>query len=199
MATKGEMTKQKIIDDATRVFQRKGFGASSISDLLDATGVTKGNLYFHFPGKEAVGIAVLQQEAERFMRFLDEALVGETPAACLDNFFTMALCKHQKSGFVGGCLFGNTALEASDTFPVYAQIVSDVFDQWIDKLQGKVSDAQSLGLIRDDLPATNLAQMIVATIEGGIMQSRLQKSADPMSRCLDTLRTVLGLQLPTSH
>jgi TetR/AcrR family transcriptional repressor of nem operon len=199
MATKGEMTKQKILDDAAKIFQRKGFGATSINDLLSATGVTKGNLYFHFPGKETVGIAVLQQESERFMRFLDEALTGSTPAACLDNFFRMALSKHQKTGFVGGCLFGNTALEASDTFPVYAQMVATVFDEWTGKIQRKVADAQALGLIRQDLPAEQLAQMIVATIEGGIMQSRLQKSAVPMTRCLDTLRTVLGLKLPTAH
>jgi len=199
MAIKGELTRQKIIADAAQIFQRKGFGATSINDLLSATGVTKGNLYFHFPGKEAIGIAVLQQESERFMQFLDEALTGSTPAACLDNFFTMVLRKHQKIGFVGGCLFGNTALEASDTFPVYAQMVSDVFDQWSDKLQCKVTAAQVLGLVRGDLPAKHLAQMIVATIEGGIMQSRLKKSAEPMTRCLDTLRTVLALKLPTAH
>jgi TetR/AcrR family transcriptional repressor of nem operon len=199
MATKGELTKQKIIDDAAKIFQRKGFGATSVNDLLSVTGATKGNLYFHFSGKEAVGIAVLSRESERFMQFLDDTLSGETPADCLDNFFTMALRKHQKTGFVGGCLFGNTALEASDTSPVYAQTVFDVFDRWIGKIQSKVADAQDLGLIRGDLPAEHLAQMIVATIEGGIMQSRLQKSAAPMTRCLDTLRTVLDLKLPTAH
>lgn len=177
----------------------QGIGATSISDLLNATGVTKGNLYFHFSGKGAVGIAVLQQESERFTRFLDEALTGDTPAAALDNFFRLTLRKHQKTGFVGGCLFGNTALEASDAFPVYAQMVATVFDQWIGKIQHKVADAQALGLIRQDLPAENLARMIVATIEGGIMQSRLLKSADPMTRCLETLRTALELKLPTTH
>jgi len=199
MATKGEMTKQKIIDDAAKIFKKKGFGATSVNDLLSVTGVTKGNLYFHFSGKEAVGIAVLSRESERFMQFLDEALTGETPAACLDNFFRAALHKHQKTGFVGGCLFGNTALEASDTFPVYAQMVSSVFNQWISKIERKVADAQALGDIRQDLSPEHLAQMVVATIEGGIMQSRLQKTAEPMIKCLDTLRIVLELKLSTAH
>lgn len=64
MATKGEITKQKIIEDATRLFHRKGFGATSVNDLLNATGVTKGSLYFHYQDKEALGIAVLRKETE---------------------------------------------------------------------------------------------------------------------------------------
>ncbi len=195
MATKGETTKQKIIEDAARLFQRKGFGATSVSSLLSAAGITKGSLYFHYPGKEALGIAVLKKEADTFMRFLDDTLTGTTPADSLDNFFKEALHKHQKTDFVGGCLFGNTALEASDTSPVYAQIVTEVFNGWTEKLQRIITEAQASELIRQDVPAELLAQLVVATFEGAIMQSRLHKSAEPMRRALDTLRTLLEMKL----
>lgn len=195
MLSKGETTKQRILDEATEVFQCKGFHATSVNDLVKATGVTKGSLYFHFSGKDAVGIEVLRREAELFMQFLDGALVGDTPAACLDNFFKEALRKHQKKNFVGGCLFGNTALEASDTSPAYTQIIDAVFDEWIRKVQNEIARAQQMRLIRQDISPSKLAKMVVATIEGGIMQSRLKKSADPMRQCLDILRTVLNLKL----
>lgn len=195
MLSKGQVTKQKILTDAAEVFQRQGFGATSIHDLLVAAGVTKGSLYFHFPGKEAIGAEVLRREAAAFMVFLDQALTGATPAACLDHFFEQALRKHQKTGFVGGCLFGNTALEASDTSPLYTQIVDAVFRQWAAKIEQKIDEAQQLGLIRRDVEAANLAQMVVAAIEGGIMQSRLQKSPEPMRQGLETLRTMLELKL----
>jgi hypothetical protein len=52
-------------------------------------------------------------------------------------------------------------------------MVSTVFDQWTGKIRDKIADAQLLGLTRQDLPAEQLAQMLVATIEGGTMQSRL--------------------------
>lgn len=195
MANKGENTKQRIIEDATRLFHRKGFGATSVNDLLSATGVTKGSLYFHYSGKEALGIAVLEKAAVAFMRFLDDALNGSTPADSLDNFFKAALHKHQESGFVGGCLFGNTALEASDTFPTYAHRVAEVFNAWTEKLQTIIAQAQDSDLIRRDVPAEQLAQLVVATIEGAIMQSRLHKSAEPMTCALKTLRTLLGLKL----
>lgn len=194
MATKGEKSREKILTQATRVFNRQGFRTTTINELLKATGTTRGNLYFHFSGKEDVGLEVLKRETAAFMEFLDQALSGETPGAALDNFFRSALLKHRRSGFVGGCLFGNTALEASDTAPVFAELVNGVFHDWIGKIQSKIAEAQLAGEVRRDLPALDLAEMVVATVEGGIMQARLQKEEGPMRRTLDTLRTLLDLK-----
>ena len=58
-----------------------------------------------------------------------------------------------------------------------------------------MSEFKMTGEIRTDIPPGDLAEMVVATIEGGIMQSRLQKSADPLRRSLETLRRVLELKI----
>lgn len=194
MTSKGEKSREKILTEATPLFHRQGFRMTTVNELLKATGTTKGNLYFHFSGKEEVSLEVLKRETAAFMDFLDNALSGETPGAALDNFFRSALLKHRQSGFVGGCLFGNTALEASDTAPVFAELVSEVFHAWIGKVQTKITEAQLAGQVRRDLPSPDLAELVVATIEGGIMQARLQKEEGPMHRTLDTLRTLLDLK-----
>ncbi|MDT8440861.1 MAG: TetR family transcriptional regulator C-terminal domain-containing protein [Desulfuromonadales bacterium] len=190
---KGEITRARILEEATRVFYRKGFLATTISDLLQATGATKGNLYFHFAGKEALGIAVLQQEAERFLHFIDEALAVGEPVDALDHFFRMALKHHRDTGFIGGCLFGNTALEASDVAPRFAELVNEVFAAWIERLRPTIEAAQQSGGIRRDLPANELAELVVASLEGAIMQSRLQKDDGPMVRTLNSLRRLLEM------
>ncbi len=195
MSTKGEQTREKILNEARLLFKQKGFGATTINDLLDASGTTKGNLYFHFSDKEAVVLEVLQREQQSFYRFIDQAFSGKSAAAGLDHFFHNALEKNRQSGFVGGCLFGNAALETSDTSPLFAGLVRDVFTEWIKKFEEKISSAQAAEQIRTDIPAGDLAEMVVATVEGGIMQSRLQKSADPLKRSLETLRRVLGLKV----
>jgi len=194
MVTKGERTREKILDEARLIFKCKGFGATTINDLLAASGTAKGNLYFHFTDKEAIGLEVLRREQQSFYRFLDQAFA---PAAGLDNFFRKALEKQSQQGFVGGCLFGNTALETSDTAPVFAGLVQEVFIKWIGKLEQKIASAQVDEQIRTDISAGELAEMVVATIEGGIMQSRLQKSAAPLERSLETLRRVLELKITT--
>jgi TetR/AcrR family transcriptional repressor of nem operon len=55
----GEQTRQKIIEAAAHLFARKGFYGTSISDLAQATELTKGAFYHHFESKEALFFAVI--------------------------------------------------------------------------------------------------------------------------------------------
>jgi len=194
MPSKGELTREKVLEEAARVFHRKGFLTTTVNDLLEVTGTTKGNLYFHFSGKEDVGLEVLRRAKENFRRFLCDSLQGESPGAQLENFFVQVLKRNRDKGFIGGCMFGNTALEASDNAPAFVEVVSEVFAEWIGLLEEPLTAAQAGGQIRSDLPAFQLAEMIVASIEGGIMQSRLQKAEGPLLRTLDSLRVLLALE-----
>lgn len=194
MVTKGEQTRERILTEATRVFNRQGIAATTINDLLKASGTTKGNLYFHFSGKEAVGLEVLSRSRAAFGQFLDEALQGSSPGAQLEQFFDQVLEKNRGRGFVGGCLFGNTALEASDTAPQFAALVREVFAEWIGRLRETIAAAQDAGQVRRDLSAEQLAELVVIAIEGGIMQARLNKVAGPLARTLDSLRVLLELR-----
>jgi TetR/AcrR family transcriptional repressor of nem operon len=193
VTSKGDRTRSKILDEAAQVFNRKGFSATSINDILKASGTTKGNLYFHFSSKGEIGLEVLKREKQAFMSFLDGILNEGPPGQGLKNFFEEALSKHRQQDFIGGCIFGNTALEASDTSPELAAFVASVFDDWIMKIAQNVDRAQQTGHIRRDVPARNLAEMIVSTVEGGIMQTRLLKSEKPLQHSLDTLQKILEL------
>ncbi|ABQ27510.1 TetR/AcrR family transcriptional regulator [Geotalea uraniireducens] len=195
MRTKGEITRAKILEAARELFNTKGFSATSINDLVVATGLQKGSFYFHFSGKDAIAREVLKEATGEFMEFLGKALGGDNPGASIDNFFRCALDKHLATGFVGGCIFGNTALEMSDSDPEFAGAIDSVFDEWISRVASAVAAAQKRGQIRTDINDEALAKHIIATIEGGIMMSRLKKDERPMRECLDTLRITLDLRV----
>ncbi|MBI4557095.1 MAG: TetR/AcrR family transcriptional regulator [Candidatus Hydrogenedentes bacterium] len=180
-------TKDRLIDDAERLIQRRGFSATSVNDVLAVTGVTKGALYHHFPGKDDLELAVLKRAGEAFLRWLDDVLLGPSPRESLRHFFTCALEHHQREQFVGGCLFGNTALEMSDVSRRHTDYVDGVFREWSNRLETVICAGQRGGQIREDFPAQDLALMVVATIEGGIMLSRLCKNERPLRSCLDSL------------
>ncbi len=195
MAAKGDATREKILDAARYLFNTKGFGATSISDLVKESGLQKGSLYFHFPGKDAIGLTVLEDARSSFMAFLDEALSGDTPVQRLENFFQCVMKKHLATGFVGGCIFGNIALEMGDSDKRFADIIDRVFSQWVAAIEQVIVAAQERGEIRDDLPAYALARNIVAAIEGGIMMSRVKKDEGPLAECLGVLRSILGMKV----
>ncbi len=190
---KGELTRQRIIEITTALVNKKGFANTSISDIIEATGVKKGNLYFHFQGKEALGLAILEAARDQFLEFLENCLRGKSPRERLACFFDGVLEKHRATGFVGGCIFGNTALEMSDLNPKYSQFIKEVFNRWIDLLQGVITEGQNLGEISKDLPPRILAKQVVACIEGGIMMSRVSKDEGDLADCLHGLKKWLGL------
>ena len=194
MSTKGELTRSKILANAGQVFQDKGILATTVTDLLNATGTTKGNLYFHFSSKEDIGLEVLKKAHTAFNSFLDKALTGPTPGAALEHFFTEVLERNLAKGANGGCIFGNTALEAANSAPRFAQLVQHVFNDWISRLESAVDAAQHSGQIRRDLPPIELAELIVETIEGAIMQARLRHDTAPLVRALNGLQVVLELR-----
>lgn len=187
----GEFTKERLLEEATKLVHDKGFRATSLSDLLTAAGVKKGTLYYHFPGKDDLGLAVLQRAKTKFLTTLDEVLTAPTPAGSLQRFLEFVLERHRGRGFVGGCLFGNTALEMSDVNARYADSVSQLFRQWTDRIAAVVRAGQEAGQFRRDIPPGDLAKVIVSTVEGGIMISRLQKEEGPLKACLDSLKTFL--------
>ncbi|NOY53371.1 MAG: TetR/AcrR family transcriptional regulator [Deltaproteobacteria bacterium] len=194
MQTKGGVTREKILSEATRLFHQKGFGATSINDLVAATGLKKGSLYFHFEGKDALALAILKKAREEFLEFLNRSLSGTTPGASLRRFFQCVFKKHKSNGFVGGCIFGNTALEMSDKEPFFANFIRGIFEEWVEKLQDVIKNAQVSGEVRNDLSAHLLARHVVSTLEGCIMMARLEKDERLFQNCLKSLEVLIGLK-----
>lgn len=179
--------KEGLIGNAELLMHRQGFAATSVNDILAATGVTKGALYHYFPGKDDLELAVLERSGEAFLQWVDEVLTGTSPKRKLEHFFASVLKHHRNEGFVGGCLFGNTALEMSDSSRRHADSVDSIFCEWSKKIDVVIRAGQLENQIRNDISASKLADTIVASLEGGIMLSRLRKSEAPLRTCIDSL------------
>ncbi len=194
MTSKGELTKQKIVAEATKLVQKRGFEATSMSDLVEATGLQKGCLYFHFTGKDELLLAILEKSKADLFRLVDAALQGKTPADKLENFLQGVLDYQKSMDFSGGCIFGNIASEMSDKDKRVAAFVRGLFDEWIEKIREVVQAAQKTGTVTKDIPADLLARHIIMVLEGGIMLSRLEKSEKPLRDGLKSLKIMLGLK-----
>lgn len=194
LQTKGELTRERIVVEATRLVKERGFKATSINDLVAATGLKKGCLYFHFSGKDELLDAILEQAKTDFFRLVDAALEGGTPGDRLNNFFDGVLEFQKSMGFSGGCIFGNIALEMSDKDARVAAFIKDIFYEWIARIRAVVEAAQRAGQVATDIDAGILASHIVMTLEGGIMLSRLEKTERPLTNCLTSLRLMIGLK-----
>lgn len=187
----GRATRNNLICAASRLAHIKGFDRTSVQEVMEGAGAGKGSFYYHFESKDELGLAVLEQYRASFMEMLSKCLDRKNGFDALDCFFNAALEKHRSTGFTGGCLWGNTALEMSDSNPAFVEPVNGVFHEWTEKVRKAIAEAQADGVIRNDASDSDLAVLVVSAIEGGIMLSRLRKDEQALRTCLDLLRLVL--------
>lgn len=189
--SKGAVTQSRILKNTRKLIVEKGFNNTSISDIIAATGVKKGNLYYYYASKNDLGLAVLKDAEQEFFDLLATSFQGKKSLEKVWNSCAAILQAQQKANFVGGCLFGNTALEMSDCNEEYASIIQEIFQKWTDLLADHLREAVSEGDLDLGPSPESLAQIIVAVIEGGIMMARVSKGKTDLADCLDTLKAVL--------
>ena len=77
---KGERTRTMVLEKAANLFNTKGYAASSLSEIMAATGLEKGGIYNHFSSKEALGLEAFDFAVEKIMRRYEASLAGKTHA-----------------------------------------------------------------------------------------------------------------------
>jgi len=189
---KGEITRDHIIKTTRQILVAQGFHHTSITDIINATGVKKGNLYYYFAGKEDLSYSVLQDAKEEFFSFLEQSFQGHDPLDKIIHSCEAIFQEQQKQHFVGGCLFGNVALEMSDCNERFAAVIHEVFTIWTGKFASFLEEAGENTSPMSRVPPAQLAKTLVAVIEGGIMMSRVSKNKADLEDCLGTLKIMLG-------
>ena len=138
MAKKSERTRQRIVEAANRLFYHKGYNKTSFSDVVEAAGVPRGNIYYYFKTKDEILEAAINYRVERISQMLD-AWTGtyRTPIERLHRFIDI-LSNSSDAIMRYGCPMGtlNTELgkdqaalqaRAEDLFRVFENWLSDQF------------------------------------------------------------------------
>lgn len=194
MHSKGLETRRHILKESRKLFTVQGFQHTSISQIIAATEVKKGNLYYYFPSKEELGLAVLIDARDEFFLILEDSLVGTDPLRRIIHSCNSIMELMQEKNFVGGCLFGNTALEMTDSNSRFGKIIQEIFSHWAKKIEHELQQAADQQLLDRELPPASLATAIVAILEGGIMLSRVYKNKEGLEDCILAIRSLTGFK-----
>jgi TetR/AcrR family transcriptional regulator, transcriptional repressor for nem operon len=177
---KGEQTRQEIIRKAAPIFNQRGYDGAALSDLMRATGLEKGGIYRHFESKE-------QLAAEAFdyawKLAIDARFEGteEVPNAVDRLKLFVRNFRDRRAGLVpGGCPLLNAAIDSDDAHPPLRRKARRALDYWIGRLQSIAEEGKRRGEVRSGVDSEELATLIVNTLEGGLMVSRLQRRDDAL-------------------
>lgn len=184
-------SRQKILRESAKLIHIKGFNNTSIQDIVDAASVTKSNFYYHFKSKEELGFAVLAKRMRQFNDFIVESALGESELSALariDNFLDKILWLASRPEGELGCPFGNLAQEMSAIHEPLRQSLSDFFRTWTERLEECIEEGKRAGELRADAPSRQLAEFVVAQIQGAFLLRKTHKDVRIIEDNLAMLR-----------
>ena len=192
--TKGEKTRQKIVEEAAALFNQSGFSGFSMSELMKATGLEKGGIYRHFESKE-------QLAAEAFEHAWREALHTRTHdldkvsntvdwlKQLIDNFV------HRRPSVPGGCPLLNTAIDADDGSPMLRRLALRAMRGWRDELVEVVERGIERKEIKRRVDPKQVADIVISSLEGALMVSRLEGNRETLSTVQSHLDSYLDTEV----
>jgi len=182
-----EGTRKRLLEASVAAFLKDGYHGTGLKEMLASVNVPKGSFYNYFASKEELGAAAIRHYSACTAAKLADALEGTpNPLAGLRTFFERLIDDFERAGFTGGCLVANLAGEL-DGSPACGAALAAAFRDWRDGVSDALQAAQLRGLIRDDVDATELADMLLEAWEGAVIRMKIDRSAVPLRRCLDRL------------
>lgn len=156
---------EEALDAAMQLFWRKGYGATSMRDLLDGMGIGRGSFYDTFGDKRAIFLAALDRFEEARTSWMDETLEGSGMDGIEEVF------RRTVEGLVGfeprrGCLLANTAIELAPHDAEVAARISRYVRRTEEAFTGALVRAQGDGEILAEGDPKVLARFLVSNLHG---------------------------------
>jgi len=173
----------RILSAAFDLFQTKGFNATSVHEIGAAARVTGGALHHHFPTKQAIGEAVIDEnvaEAVENAWIAPIRSAGNARDGILQVFESLA-DELDANGSVRGCPVNNLTHELGHANPAFREQLRRQFDQW------RRAVAQQL----DGADADTRATMIIAAYSGAMAMAKAEQRGEPLRQCARELKRLL--------
>ena len=182
--------KERIIYESLRQFSAKGFLSTSITDILDAAGTSKGGFYNHFKTKDQLFLATLS-EARKIWREKNLAGVEEIGPPVdkliklLENYRDRYL--PDSENLPGGCIFVNMAIELNDQKPELAREVNEGFVRLKTMIKRLLDEETVTGSIHRDIDTAQVTEMIFSGLLGACVMYTSDKSRKHLNLTIDAL------------
>lgn len=176
------VTQKKIINAAERLILKRGYDGTSLNDVVEAAGVSKGALFHYFKNKQAVSQNVLQKYANEQIFIPLEKNLAHAPSVKqgLLDWLQETYNSYAQWKFSGGCMVGNFALELSDRDPEMREQLKQIFLQWENQLVGFLKPVAAENKMT--MEPRQFARLLIAAYQGVTMTIKVHKDSNRAGR-----------------
>ena len=194
--TKSDRTKQFILEKAAPVFNKNGYIGTSLSDVTEATGLTKGAIYGNFENKEDLAYYSFYFNVSKVLVNLKSVIDAcDSSIDKLKSITEFYRNYYRKNIKIGGCPILNVGIDANHTNPKLHKAVNKV----IVKIEGFIIEIVNEGIekkeIKAEVDSEESSQLIFSMIEGGIFTSMIMKNEKYLTTMMDHLDEMIMIKL----
>jgi len=185
-------TRERLVYAAMELFSAKGYGSTSVADILRAAGANSGSLYHAFPTKQDLLLAVLEAYRDGIVPMLLEP-AWEAVEDPVEKVFALleAYRNHlATSDCTYGCPIGSLALELHEPDPPVRELLAVNFDGWRRHVEACFEAASDR--FRTGFDPARAASFVLTVMEGAVMQARTYRTLDPFDEAIVSLREYIG-------
>ena len=176
--------REAIVDAAVRLFRQKGYAATGLADIVDASGAPKGSVYHYFAGgKPAIGEAAVREAGRRVLATVQELGATSRSASQLVRKHAELLATWMaQSDYRDGAPMTTVLLENAPQHPGITQAGREALEAWAGELRSRL-EADGIDAVR----AGRLASLTIAALEGALVQARVAQSGRPLTVAAEEL------------
>lgn len=190
--------REKLLKAGFEVVLERGYCGASVRDIVQAAGAPQGSFTNHFASKDAFCLELLN----RYFAMVEENIRltlrddGAKPLARMEEWLDILIRILKKSGMRNGCLIGNFSAEAVEYSESIRQRLADVTREIHRSVAYCLEAAVKAGELHSSADCNELAQFLYASLQGAILQSKVEQSPAPLERFKKTLFALVLRPLP---
>jgi len=184
MTERGKRSRQNIVATAATMIHDQGVRATTVDQVLAASGAGKSQFYHYFSSKDALVRDVLTYQFNNLVRAQGHLLHHLDTWSGIEAWFDYIVAWQHRRQLVGGCPIGSMAAEMADSDGELRQLLAERFDEWESFLERGLRAMRARRELSGAADPSALAEATLAAIQGGILLAKTKKNVQPLRNAL---------------
>jgi len=192
LTVKGQRTRQRIVEHAAQLMFERGVAGTTIEDVRAAAGVSNSQVYHYFADKHALVRAVIEYQTE-YVVGPQESLFARLDTMDGLRAWRDFIVEHQRRRQCrGGCPIASLSSELAEGDDDVRRQLSGSFARWEHGIRDGLRAMHEAGRLRSEADPDELALATLASLQGGLLLTQLQRDVRPIATALDASLSLIA-------
>lgn len=187
ITTKGEATRDRIVDAAAALIYQRGVTGTSTSDIQAAAGVSASQIYHYFGDKSALTRAVIEYQTNVILGFQEPLLKSIDGLEGLRRWAAIILDIQRLRDFRGGCPLGSLASELADNDSAARENIAASYRRWQGAIRAGLAAMRDRGELAESADIDTMATVLLTALQGGLLLGQVLRDGQPLEVTLNAV------------